>query len=514
MDEREVERRLRTALEHAAPDDLEAVRARCGAQQSPDVIPISQAKKRPTRRMAPMLIAACLVLAVIGGVVGGRFLGGGTADPGPAVAAVASVVSLDVNPSVRLDVSAEEVVLAAQPINDDAGNILDGMDLAGTDLNVAVNAIVGSLLKHGYVDELANSVLVSVEDEDAARGAALEEKLAGEIAQVLESASIHGAILSQTFSRDAALEQKAAEYGISQGKAALIQSLVEGSDHLTFESLVGLSINELNLLVNSTAVQGTSAPEQGGQTVAQQSAITSTGAASQNGYIGPDAAQKIALDHAGLTADGVIWMEADFDYEDGRMVYEVEFVADGAEYEYDIDAVTGEIMKFEREGGYAPVTGGGTGTGTGAGSMADIGQEAAKAAALAHAGVSEGDTRGLVVKRDFDDGLLKYEIEFWAGTTEYEYDVAAADGSILKSKREDHPNALPADQAIGREAARNAALAHAGLSVNDVWELEVDEELDDRYPHYQVEFKSGGYEYEYEIDAATGAVLWSERDWD
>ena len=331
MDEREVERRLRTALEHAAPDDLEAVRARCGAQQSPDVIPISQAKKRPTRRMAPMLIAACLVLAVIGGVVGGRFLGG-TADPGPATAAVASVVSLDVNPSVRLDVSAEEVVLAAQPINDDAGNILDGMDLAGTDLNVAVNAIVGSLLKHGYVDELANSVLVSVEDEDAARGAALEEKLAGEIAQVLESASIHGAILSQTFSRDAALEQKAAEYGISQGKAALIQSLVEGSDHLTFESLVGLSINELNLLVNSTAVQGTSAPEQGGQTVAQQSAITSTGAASQNGYIGPDAAQKIALDHAGLTADGVVWMEADFDYEDGRMVYEVEFVADGAEF--------------------------------------------------------------------------------------------------------------------------------------------------------------------------------------
>ena len=225
MDEREVERRLRTALEHAAPDDLEAIRARCGAQHSPDVIPISQARKRPARRMAPMLIAACLVLAVIGGVVGGRFLGVGL-NPGPATAAVASVVSLDVNPSVRLDVSAEEVVLAAQPVNDDAGNILDGMDLAGTDLNVAVNAIVGSLLKHGYVDELANSVLVSVEDEDAARGAALEEKLAGEIAQVLESASIHGAILSQTFSRDAALEQKAAEYGISQGKATLIQSLV------------------------------------------------------------------------------------------------------------------------------------------------------------------------------------------------------------------------------------------------------------------------------------------------
>ena len=393
MDEREVERRLRTALEHAAPDDLEAIRARCGSQQAADVIPISQARKRPARRMAPMLIAACLVLAVIGGVVGGRFLGGGTAGPGPATAAVASVVSLDVNPSVRLDVSAEEVVLAAQPINDDAGNILDGMDLTGTDLNVAVNAIVGSLLKHGYVDELANSVLVSVEDEDAARGAALEEKLAGEISQVLESASIHGAILSQTFSSDDALEQKAAEYGISLGKAALIQTLVEGSDHLSFESLVGLSINELNLLVNSTAVQGTSSAQQGGETVAQQSAINSTGSASQSGYIGIDAAKEAALTHAGVGADTVAWMEADFDYEDGRMVYELEFVAGGAEYEYDIDAQTGEVVKYERELYQTanPVV-------SNPPSSEYIGEAAAKSAALSHAGVSEADTQRMRVE--------------------------------------------------------------------------------------------------------------------
>ena len=138
----------------------------------------------------------------------------------------------------------------------------------------------------------------------------------------------------------------------------------------------------------------------------------------------------------------------------------------------------------------------------------------AKAAAFAHAGVAEGDVRGLTVKRDFDDGRLTYELEFWAGTTEYEYEIAAADGSVLKSKREEHPNALPADQAIGRDAARDAALAHAGVALTDTYELEVEEELDERTPCYKVEFKAGGMEYEYKIDARTGGVLTYEMDRD
>ena len=128
--------------------------------------------------------------------------------------------------------------------------------------------------------------------------------------------------------------------------------------------------------------------------------------------------------------------------------------------------------------------------------------------------VAEGDVRGLTVKRDFDDGRLTYELEFWAGTTEYEYEIAAADGSVLKSKREEHPNALPADQAIGRDAARDAALAHAGVALTDTYELEVEEELDERTPCYKVEFKAGGMEYEYKIDARTGGVLTYEMDRD
>ena len=417
MNDQELERKLHTALEHAAPDDVEAVLARLGPQNG-KIIPISAPKRR--KRILPWIAAACLALAIGGGVAGVRY---------QQANAVASVVSLDVNPCVRLEVNREEKVLSATPVNDDANQILDGMDLTGTDLEVAVNAIIGSLLKHGYVDELANSVLISVEDDDLTRGAALEEKLTGEISQVLESASINGAILSQSFATDDALQQKAEEYGISQGKAALIQTLVDSSSHLTFESLVGLSINELNLLANSEA-----AADLTGQN-GEQKSIRSTGTASQSGYVGVDAATQTALTHAGVQQSQLDYLEADYDYEDGRMVYEVEFGVSGVEYEYDIDAATGAIIKAEQEGQTIQTPAPGQTQQPQGGSSGTISSQEARDIALSNAGVALSDTRELEVELESDDGC--YKVEFKSGQYEYEYEISVADGRILSAERDD-----------------------------------------------------------------------------
>lgn len=64
-----------------------------------------------------------------------------------------------------------------------------------------------------------------------------------------------------------------------------------------------------------------------------------------------------------------------------------------------------------------------------------------------------------------------------------------------------------ADSYIGDEAAKTAALKHAGLSAADCTELEAELDLDDATVHYDVDFKSGGMEYDYDIDAVTGDVL-------
>lgn len=69
----------------------------------------------------------------------------------------------------------------------------------------------------------------------------------------------------------------------------------------------------------------------------------------QENLIPKDAAKKIALDHAKVKETDTKRLKIDLDYEDGIQVYEIDFVASGFEYDYDINAKTGEIMKFDKE---------------------------------------------------------------------------------------------------------------------------------------------------------------------
>ena len=510
MTDREMEARLAAALERTAPDDVEAVLARCGAQTGA-VVPLpgqggGQSGKQK-KRWVPLAVAACLVLAVAGG---------GAGYVHQLNQAVASIVCLDVNPSVELTVNRKETVLSATPANADAVAILDGMDLTGAKVDVAMNAIVGAMLTNGYVDELANSILITVEDDDAQRGARLQQELTAQAGAILESYQVNGAILSQTIQNSAQLQQLAADYGISQGKAALIQTIVEGSRGTkTFESLVGLSINELNLLYSSL---NTTAPAPDGSQGGQSAPVQSTGQANDSAYIGLEAAQQAALAHAGVSAADAAFLEAEYDWDDGRMVYEVEFRAGNTEYEYEIDALTGEVVKYEREGGSVTGQPGGW-PAVDTGSF--IGEEAAKAAALADAGVQESATTYCSVWLDYDDGWPEcYEVEFMADNTRYEYKIALTSAAVLEQKQERYGvpagsgTGAPSGSDIGAQAAQQAALAHAGVSAADTYELKVERDWDDGRLEYEVEFKSGGYEYEYKISGADGSVLEFERDWD
>ena len=79
------------------------------------------------------------------------------------------------------------------------------------------------------------------------------------------------------------------------------------------------------------------------------STVNQTGTASAKGYIGVDDAKTAAYAHAGVSASDVLYVETDFDSEHGVMVYEVEFYAGSVEYEYDINALTGEVVKYEQK---------------------------------------------------------------------------------------------------------------------------------------------------------------------
>ena len=152
----------------------------------------------------------------------------------------------------------------------------------------------------------------------------------------------------------------------------------------------------------------------------QQPASPETVASAQG--ISREKARSIALSDASLSAADVTFTKTKLDREDGMLVYEIEFVTAAAEYEYEIDAVTGAIRErsIETRATAQPAA------------SSYIGVDQAKSIALKHAGLSAAEVSFTKAKLEKDDGLRKYEIEFIKGSTEYEYEIDAATGSVLE----------------------------------------------------------------------------------
>ena len=155
-------------------------------------------------------------------------------------------------------------------------------------------------------------------------------------------------------------------------------------------------------------------------------------------------------------------------------------------------------------------------TGAAQNSASYIGEAKAKEIALSHAGLNTAQVTFLRAVLDYDDGRAEYDVEFWSGSKEYDYEIDAATGTILSYDADIEGytvyTAPHSSNDIGAEQAKAAALAHAGLSSSDAVMLYTKLDWEDGRRVYEVEFYSGNREYDYEIDAATGAVLSCDFD--
>ncbi len=420
-----------------------------------------------------------------------------------------STISLDVNPSIEISVSKNEKVLSVDAKNKDGELIIGEMDFSGANLDVTVNALIGSMLKNGYLNDLANSILVSVDSTDAKHGEVLQSNISDMIDAILETAAFNGAVLSQTIEKTDKLSELADEFDITLGKAQLISDIINTNELYTFADLVPLTINELNLLATAS------------DTTLDH--IQSSGEASDKSYIGEDMAKEIASEHAGVSISDAVFDVIELDFDDGVMVYEVDFRAGGLEYEYDINATTGAIIGFEHEGNdkaeSSPPASGTVSGSDSTDSASLISEERAKEIAFTHAGVAASDVTVLTVNLDRDDGVNVYEIDFHVGSIEYEYDINAKTGTIIKSERESNEDTTPVDSSsasslIGKDKAKEIVLTHAEVVAADVKGYSCELDSDDGVLKYEIEFEAGSYEYEYDVNARTGAIIKSERERD
>ena len=173
-----------------------------------------------------------------------------------------------------------------------------------------------------------------------------------------------------------------------------------------------------------TADPAASAPAQTSGSASAQ-AQTSAAAPAQNatgtGTVDEAAAQKIALEHAGVKAADATITKSKLDYEDGRQVYDIEWYAGGAKYDYEIATDTGEIISSA----YEEKT-------MGADSRnVTVSEADAKKTALDR--VSGATDKDLYEwKLDYDDGRPEYEGKIIYGGTEYEFTIDAATGSVME----------------------------------------------------------------------------------
>ena len=411
MDNREIEKRIHAAVCSATPDKLDDIMKACGIRESSEVqierkpVYLKPKKKKPLYKVMGS-VAAALILCIAGVLAFGR---GGASE-------AAAIIGLDVNPSIQLSVDDNGKVIEASAVNKDGEKILDDMSLAGTDMKVAANAIVGSMLQQGFLNDISNSILVSVQAKDSAKGTSLQEELSSSLNQYLGSYALSAAVMGQCITYDSEIAAFAAENGISEGKAYLIKTLAASDSRLTEAGLLKLSTQELILLASEKSNDKTPA--------------VSYGEVNKSQYIGKDKALNIALAKAGLKKSQISGCEVEFECDDGNITYDIEFYCGSAEYEFEIDATTGNIIEYETDGdGYE---------GSHHKNSADnsgskyIGRSRAKEIALAKAGLAASQIHDYEI--ELDDG--EYEIDFKYQNMEYEVDIDAKTGRVLKFDKE------------------------------------------------------------------------------
>ncbi len=250
-------------------------------------------------------------------------------------------------------------------------------------------------------------------------------------------------------------------------------------------------------------------------------------------------AAKAALDDAGTSISDAAVYKQIWKYEDGMGKYEIGFAIPGqTKYEYEVDFMTGKILKNESEVWEAEDDA--EYQGLMPGKEADPEEmvkalEKAKETAFQDAGLTADEVVVYKNGTDFENGTEVFVIDFFqAGKTKYEYDIAVEDGTTVTHEQEAwdkdddaeyegllNPEMMSAKgspeegSGVSETEAQNIAVEDAGLSMDDVTVTKCQKDMDDGIEKYDVEFRSAdGANYEYEIDAASGKILDKDMEYE
>lgn len=397
-----MEKELQEAVQNLIPNDLftritaELDSKEEGAKMEKVLVRrIERKSTSPGFKTVMQLAAACVALILL---VGGIFYYRGNL-------MVDSLVDLDVNPGIELLTNQKNRVLEAYATNGDGDKVLSGMDLQNVDLQVALNAIVGSMVQQGYMTKDTKGVLVTVQNKDQKKADNLRKLVVKEMEIALSTEDMNAAVFHQVISiQNNNASAFARKNNISLGKAVFVLNLANKARSLDAKELAKMKISEIAKLVADKNIDIRDIIEYD----SDDSLWENIADAIEDINEGDD-------DYIVATTQQESTQAVQVQPTETKAVAQTETQA-ATQTQPQTHAQTQPQTKLQTNA--QPQTGG------------RISADKAKAIAFGHAGVSAGQVRDLSVEYD-DDGV--YEIDFKVGNMEYDYEIGAVDGSIRKA---------------------------------------------------------------------------------
>ena len=245
MKREDIERKLDAAVSGMIPKDMFDRISENIVSANPERIErvVKKEKKKNfnifSRSFMGVAAAACILL--VAGIIGVPYYGNNFVPD--------SHVDIDVNPGVEIVTNKKNKVLNVQSTNKDGADVIDNMDLKNTELKVAVNALIGSMVQKGYIVNNNTGILVTVRNDNPEKANKVKEEILYDINFALYTNDVQANVMNQTFKNNADANKFARENNISIGKAVFVLNLAAKDSSLDAKELAKMKITDIANLV-------------------------------------------------------------------------------------------------------------------------------------------------------------------------------------------------------------------------------------------------------------------------
>lgn len=406
MKREDIEKKLDTAVSGMIPEDM--FKRISENIVSVDAERIEKGMKKKfnifSKGFVGVAAAACVLFAV--GVVGVPYYGNNYVPD--------SHVDIDVNPGVEIVTNKKNKVLEVHSTNQDGAAVIDGMNLNNTELKVAVNALIGSMVQKGYIQNDNTGILVTVRNDNEDKANKVKAEVLNDINTALSTNSIQATVINQTVKSTVDAKKFATENNTSIGKAVFVLNLAAKDSSLDAKELAKMKVREIANLVVQKGIDIRDIVDYD----SDDSIWENIADAIED--IDEDAREKGIATSAAVENTTVSATTA---------AQQPQPAATAAPAPTQAAAPTQPQTEVPTQAAPQPQSAAPTQA-----AASGISADRAKQIALSHAGVSGASFTK--VKLDTDDGVRVYEIEFKVGSVEYEYDIDASSGAIISSSSE------------------------------------------------------------------------------